>query len=376
MSHSVVPTLLILLLLDTSAFAHKPSDSYVRIQGGEAFLTVQWDISLRDLEFVVGLDTNQNGEITWGEVKTQRSAISAYAMSRLHVLADGLQCQLRCTDLLVNKHSDGTYVVLNLITDRPGDATRIEVKYNLLFDVDPTHRGLILYQSAALESTHVLSPENPSTVFQTTDLTLWKSFVDYTREGVWHIWIGFDHILFLICLLLPAVWDREKQDWHPALSFRTSFNGVLKIVTCFTLAHSITLWLAVMDYVTLPGKFIEATIAFSIVVTAINNFYPLLRISGCSLAFLFGLVHGFGFANVLLDLGLSNATLAVSLFGFNVGVELGQLAIVFVFFPIAYQIRATSFYRWAVFRTGSILIACVAVVWMVERIFNTEILGI
>ena len=90
---------------------------------------------------------------------------------------------------------------------------------------------------------------------------------------------------------------------------------VLKIVTVFTVAHSITLWLAVMEYVTLPAQLVESTIALSIVITALNNLYPVLPLSGWAIAFVFGLVHGFGFANVLIDLGLSSATLAVALLG-------------------------------------------------------------
>jgi hypothetical protein len=146
--------------------------------------------------------------------------------------------------------------------------------------------------------------------------------------------------------------------------------AVLKIVTVFTLAHSITLWLAVMEYVTLPGRLVEATIALSIVVTALNNLYPVLPLSGWAIAFVFGLVHGFGFANVLVDLGLSEGTLAVALFGFNVGVELGQMAIVLVFFPLAFMLRSTLFYRRLSLQVGSI-----AGLWMYERVFNAEILG-
>jgi hypothetical protein len=120
---------------------------------------------------------------------------------------------------------------------------------------------------------------------------------------------------------------------------------------------------------------VEATIALSIVVTALNNLYPVVPLAGWAIAFVFGLVHGFGFANVLIDLGLTDATLAVSLLGFNVGVELGQMAIVLVFLPIAYLLRGTFLYRSLVLRMGSLLIAVIAGLWMYERLFNTEILG-
>jgi len=367
--------LLLAWLLGTPALAHKPSDSYLTITGGGEQLTAKWDIALKDLEFLIGLDANQNGEITWGELKAMRPSITAHALSRLRITADGRDCNLKVTELLVTRHSDGTYAVLVLQTDCPGDAAVLNIHYNLLFDADPTHRGLVLYENGTISSTHVLSPSTPSLELRTGEVRLWQSFLDFVREGIWHIWIGFDHILFLLSLLLPAVLVLRERKWVPEESFHSACMSVLKIVTMFTLAHSITLWLAVMEYVTLPGQAVEATIAMSIVITSLNNLYPVLPLSNWVIAFLFGLVHGFGFANVLLDLGLSNVTLALSLLGFNVGVELGQIAIVLIFLPLAYLLRGTSFYRLLVFRIGSVLIAIIAGIWMFERTFNTEILG-
>ncbi len=374
-----LPLALCCLLCDV-ARSHKPSDSYLRIQGGQETLTAEWDIALKDLEFLIGLDADQNGEITWGELKSQREAITAHALSHLRLGYAQQECELKVVDLLVNQHSDGAYAVLKIETDCPGDAQVLRIQYSLLFDADPTHRGLVLYSNDhgdkdAIMSTHVLSPESPTIEIRTAETSLWHAFQDYVGEGVWHIWIGFDHILFLLCLLLPAVLILQDGQWKPVAAFRPAFSSVVKIVTTFTVAHSITLWLAVMEYVTLPSQMVEATIALSIVITALNNLYPVLALPGWLIAFAFGLIHGFGFANVLLDLGLSEVTLAISLLGFNVGVELGQLAIVVVFLPFAYLVRDTAFYRVVVFKLGSALIAIVALIWMYERLFNAEILG-
>ena len=365
----------IVLLSTRTASAHKPSDSYLRIYGGKDFLTAQWDISLKDLELLIGLDSNEDGEITWGELQESRDAIAAHGMSRLRLAVRGQTCELQVSDLKVNQHSDGNYAVLFLDTDCPGDTEVLTIEYNLLFDVDPTHRGLVLYENQTVNSTHVLSPEKSTLELHTGDAGLWRTLLEYIREGVWHIWIGFDHILFLLTLLLPTVYSRSGPAWEPVKNFRPVLRSVLKIVTVFTVAHSITLWLAVMEYVTLPSRLIESVIAFSIIVTSLNNLWPILRLSGWVIAFGFGLVHGFGFANVLLDLGLSNVTLGVSLLGFNVGVELGQLAIVLVFLPIAFLLKKTSFYRWAVFQFGSVVVALIAGIWLYERVFQAELLG-
>lgn len=367
--------LVIVAMIGSAAWAHKPSDSYLRITGGSDRLALEWDISIKDLEFLIGLDDDGDGEITWGELKAKQDAVTAHALSRLNISADGEPSELTLADFLVNQHSDGNYAVLVLDSSSPGDAAEINISYSLLFDEDPTHRGLVLYDNGDVTSTHVLSPNSPALDLVTSEATLWHSFVEYVKEGVWHIWIGFDHILFLLSLLLPAVLRRKEGEWASVDSFRPACMAVLKIVTVFTVAHSITLWLAVMEYVTLPGQMVEAVIAFSIIVTALNNLYPVLPLSGWAIAFAFGLVHGFGFANVLLDLGLSSTALGVSLLGFNVGVELGQIAIVLVFLPIAYALRDSSFYRLGIFKIGSAAIALIAAIWMVERVFNLEILG-
>jgi hypothetical protein len=365
--------LLLIWLWCSLALAHKPSDSYLRVTAGGERLAIEWDIALRDLELLIGLDANRNGEITWGEVKAQRQAIAAHALSRLHLTAAGEACDLKVAELLVTQHSDGAYVVLALETSCPGDVAVVTIDYNLLFDVDPTHRGLVLYADGPHTTTHVLSPGNSTLELRTGEGSIWHTLADYVREGVWHIWIGYDHILFLLSLLIPAVLVRRENRWHAVESFRPACMAVLKIVTVFTVAHSVTLWLAVMEYVTLPGRLVESTIALSIVITALNNLYPVLPLSGWAIAFVFGLVHGFGFANVLLDLGLSSLSLGVALLGFNVGVELGQIAIVLVFLPLAFLLRKTAFYRWAVLRLGSALVAIVGLLWLVERVFEVTI---
>lgn len=369
-------SLLLMVLGCSTAIAHKPSDSYLRVSGDAEFLTAEWDISLKDLEFLLGIDADQDGKITWRELKASRELIVAHALSRLKIEADGRDCNLQVSELKVTRHSDGSYAVLGLIADSPGDAETLRIEYTLLFDVDPTHRGLVLYSNGNSTSTHVLSPTEPSLELRAGESSLFNTFATYVREGVWHIWIGFDHILFLLALLVPAVFVLTERRWQPVEQFKPALRTATNVVTVFTVAHSITLWLAVMEYVSIPSQFIEATIAFSIVVTAINNIYPFLRVSSWVIAFTFGLIHGFGFANVLLDLGLSSVGLGVSLFGFNVGVELGQLAIVIACLPMAYLLRKTRLYELGVFKLGSLAVAIIGAIWMAERIFNVRILGI
>jgi hypothetical protein len=161
--------------------------------------------------------------------------------------------------------------------------------------------------------------------------------------------------------------------WLPATRFRDTFWDVFKVATSFTVAHSITLSLAALSVIALPSRLVESTIALSVVLAALNNIWPLVHGRRWTVAFGFGLIHGFGFASVLADLGLPRDVLLLALVGFNVGVELGQLAIIAAFLPVAYAMRGSWAYRRLVFVGGSATIALIAAVWMVERMFDLKL---
>ncbi|MDQ2989803.1 MAG: HupE/UreJ family protein, partial [Pseudomonadota bacterium] len=218
------------------------------------------------------------------------------------------------------------------------------------------------------------TPDSGRQSLQVAGASRWRQFFDYVKHGVWHIWIGFDHILFLLSLLLPAVLVWRERRWHGRDTFRASAFEVLKIVTAFTLAHSITLTLATLGVVALPSRFVESAIALSVVVAALNNVWPVITRRLAVLAFTFGLIHGFGFASVLLDLGLPKSALLLSLVGFNVGVEVGQLAIVALFLPLAFLAKNHAFYRKLVLVGGSSVIVAISMVWLVERALNLKII--
>jgi hypothetical protein len=363
---------LLFCLVAAGAAAHKPSDSYLTLERDGAALRARWDIALRDLDVAITLDANGDGEITWGEVRAKRDAIVAYALSRLDVRSGGVVCSLRPAPLLIDEHSDGAYAVLQLAGACPQPGPGLSVEYRLLFDLDPTHRGLLQYVEAGRVHSAIFSADARTRTLGAG--TSWQQLAAYLREGIWHIWLGFDHILFLLSLLLPAVLLRRGAEWHPAESFRAAFIDVAKIVTAFTLAHSITLTLAALGVVSLPSRWIESAIALSVVLAAINNVFPMVSHGRWLAAFAFGLVHGFGFAGALRDLGLPAGSLALSLFGFNVGVEIGQLGIVGVFLPAAFALRRTWTYRRVVLAGGSALIVVIAGIWLVERAFNLAFL--
>jgi hypothetical protein len=149
---------------------------------------------------------------------------------------------------------------------------------------------------------------------------------------------------------------------------------VLKIVTAFTIAHSITLSLAVTGVAQLPSRLVESVIAASVLLTAADNLWPFLPKKRWWVAFAFGLIHGFGFASVLLDLQLPASSLVTSLLGFNLGVEIGQLALVAALMPLAYALRHTRGYSMLALRTGSVAIAAISLGWLLERSMNVQLM--
>jgi hypothetical protein len=357
-----------------AAHAHKPSDSYLTLTVNGAVVEGQWDIALRDLDFAIGLDTNGDAEITWGEVRAKHAEIAAYAMPRLALSVAGKDCPSRIVGHLIDDHTDGAYAVLRFQATCEQAIDTLQARYALFFDIDPQHKGLLRLEYQGHSSAGIFSPEKATQQFTLSSPSKLAQFFDYGREGVWHIWIGFDHILFLLALLLPAVVFRKRRDWWAVEAFKPAFWSVLKIVTAFTVAHSITLTLATLGVVSLPSRWVESTIAASVVIAALNNVFPLFRERRWAMAFAFGLIHGFGFASVLSDLGLPQDALILALVGFNIGVEIGQLAIVSAFLPLAYLMRRTLVYRRLVLIGGSILIALLAMVWLVERVFDMKLM--
>ena len=373
------------LCVSSISHAHKASDSYLMLKLDGEKISGQWDIALRDLDLVLELDRNGDSVIDWGEVRSRHAEIAAYAMQNLELKSNSSAGNSTCTmsvgDQLINTHSDGAYAVLKLAATCPNSVAALTVNYRLLFEADAQHRGLLKLETPAKDgsgSPHVVSAvfpaDNATQTFTLASGSTLAQLGTYVVDGVRHIAIGFDHILFLVALLLPAVLVREGRSWVPVADMRTAFWSVLKIVTAFTIAHSITLSLASLDVVRLPSRLVESLIAASVLATALDNIWPFLPRKRWLVAFAFGLIHGFGFASVLADLNLPNSSLVVSLLGFNIGVEIGQLILVALVIPLAYLTRSSAAYPRFALQTGSVVIAAVSFGWLLERSLNLQLM--
>jgi hypothetical protein len=364
------------LAAPASGWAHKASDSYLRLQVDREKLTAQWDIALRDLDFAVGLDEDQDGAITWGEVRSREEQISAYALSRLTIRGDGHDCRLRNPGgLLIDHHTDGAYAVLRL-AGRCGNAPReIAVHYALLFDLDRQHRGLVRFSAGDVSGSAIFAPDRDRQQFALSVPGGWTAVGEYIAHGAAHIWRGLDHMLFLLSLVVPAVLVRGASGWRPATQVRAVALDIAQVVTAFTAGHAVTLTLSALGSIYVPARWAEAAIAASVLLAALNNVCPVVTANRWLLAGVFGLVHGLGFATVLQDLQLARPELLAALLGFNVGVELAQLTVVVAVLPVAWWWRARTAYRVGLVTGGSLAVALVALTWLAERAFNLRMLS-
>ena len=394
--HAVVG--LALLLAAGLADAHKASDSYLQITAAPGQLDVRWDIALRDLDVALDLDSDADGRLTWGEVRAAWPRIEAYAVQRLAI--DG--CPLAAVGRALERRNDGAYAVLMLRSSCTLPVGAARISYGLFADVDPTHRGIAKVQRPGQEVT--LSVLEPNAA---TGGTASRSAVSevsapasgpppssaaaisvdggsraapssgrwqFLLEGVRHILTGYDHVLFLLCLLLPSVLRRSAAGWQPVERLGQAVWPVVGIVSAFTVAHSITLALAALKVVSLTPAFIEPAIAATIVLAALDNVLPIFPVRRVVVAFFFGLIHGFGFAGVLAELNLPRADFAWALLQFNLGLELGQLAIVAVATTVLFALRRWHGYPRVVIGAGSAVAIGIGVLWLIERIGNVSIL--
>ena len=382
----IVGVCLGLSAMATTAFAHKSSDSYLQIDATPGRLDVRWDIALRDLDIALDLDADGDGKLTWREVKDAWPRIEAYALPRLAIAG----CELRTTGQGLERRNDGAYAVIRL-TSACTLAAEPAIAYTLFADVDPTHRGIAKIQrpgqpirlvvldpaksvaAAAAATTASGSASGVQATAASHDAAS-PSRWQFLNEGIRHILTGYDHVLFLLCLLLPAVMRRTPTGWQPVENLSQAILPVIGIVSAFTIAHSITLALAALKLVSLPSSFIEPAIAVTIMLAAIDNIWPIFPVRRIVVTFFFGLIHGFGFASVLSELNLPTADFAWALLQFNLGLEAGQLMVVGAATALLFGLRGWSGYRSVVIRGGSTVALAISALWFIERTANVKVL--
>lgn len=379
----------LLLLTPFSGYAHAPEQGFIFLRIYETDgIEGRFEIQAEDLNKIFGWDLLKEGN-NLNVITPHYEKLKDYFLlnSDFNSSNGSHRVTFKGIDILPTGLGDYIQLFFDLDNVDPLPDT-MDVTYNVAFKEAPKHRGFLTveynWKAGVINNESNISlyftPNSPTDTLDLTKVSIWKGFVAMIKQGVWHIWIGTDHIFFLIALILPAVVLRRRegqnvtllQRWEPVEKFKPAFLYIIKIITFFTIAHTITLSLAALQVISLPSWIVESIIAFSIGLAALHNIRPIFKGKDWLIAFVFGLFHGFGFASVLGDIGLKDEFLIYSLLGFNIGVEIGQLVIIASIFPILYLLRKRHIYPKIIFG-GSIFLIIASIYWIIERVFDVNL---
>lgn len=317
------------IFLPLKIFAHDAGMSSLNVEFADETLTVQADYSLREIK-KIPLSEAQAGIVLLVDGEKVESDVSRYDFNEKHAITF-------------------TQTFHNI------RGREIQLQSLLIPKLNTEHKQF-LYVRRADDKTilsEVLTAENNSVTIDFERLEPNNSFSKFLPIGIEHILFGYDHLLFLFALLLTV----------------KTFGEIAKIVTSFTVAHSITLSLATLNVIQISPMIIEPLIALSIVFVGLENLWKKQINKRWILTYFFGLIHGFGFASALQEIGIGKGIgVAIPLLSFNFGVEIGQIAVVLLLLPVLWKLHKSSFYLSRIVPIGSVLVALAGFYWLVVRI--------
>jgi hypothetical protein len=339
------------------SYAHQSSTAYLSINDKNGSVSGTLQIRFFDLDKKLGIDENQDGKLIWGETLSNNKTIKNYLLNNFSLFSGETDCQIIFSNKWqVNNFFNEGYLYLPIDTNCT-NAENLKITYSAFFDDIKNHK-LLIDSSLNQQQTNYLIKSNQQEVNIQTSNNWLTTVKDFTLEGIIHIWIGLDHILFLFCLLFACTLAKENKSY---------LRSVLIIVSLFTIAHSITLTAMALGWIQFSSKWIEAGIAATVLFSALNN---IIQISKriYLLTFSFGLLHGLGFASVLGELGIPSSQPWLAVAFFNIGVELGQVMIVLLILPLLIFVRKLSKHYQLWLKTGSGIIALISVYWLFQRL--------
>lgn len=344
----------ILLLLPGSVHAHEPGLSAVALHLADRELVAQLTFSRREIEALVPIDTNDDGVANATELTAARPHLNALAPRLIEIASDGRRLSVQTASVRLDT-SDALHV--HLMFPRY-TGSQLRIKSLILAELARGHRQHVSVYSAAGErlANRMLDANRAgfewSLAHQAKRPDSWP-FHQFLHLGVEHIITGYDHLLFLFALLVAC---------H-------SFWRAWRIITSFTIAHSITLALATFDWVQLPSSVVEPLIAVSIIYVGLENLWRRSLHRREWLTFGFGLIHGLGFASVLSELGMGSggSEVVVPLLAFNLGVELGQVVIALLLLPVLGKAQRLSPVYPGFATICSVLVILAGGYWLLER---------
>jgi len=270
----------------------------------------------------------------------------------------------------LDAHFNQPYLVLP-VNAQCAITGKLQIDYSAFFDYDSEHKLLLNLQTDEHAYSRVVDIKQRTLDIDVNNGNRWDTFREFLKQGAIHIWIGLDHILFLMCLLLATVFGLDKRSFQRSSKRYKSLGEnswqIVRVVTAFTLAHSITLAAVALNWIQVSSTWVEVAIAITVLVTAINNISPIVK-NITLVTFGFGLLHGMGFAGVLGELGLPSDQKLLTVLSFNVGVEFGQLVIIAAVLPFMFLINKYNLKPRLCLVGGSTAIAIIAAIWVAERL--------
>jgi hypothetical protein len=360
--------------------AHSAGHSYLYLQIYPDSVTGRFEIALSDLNPALGLSGTEL-EITADNLDQRIGFLQDYFLEHVSIFDGERELSIEYTthDLL---NAEGGYVLMPFTLgglDRVPDTLTFE--YAVLFDEDPDHHGFLLVEHNWATGTFanenqvslVFTPDSRRQDFDLTSSGRMRGFMALVHLGAEHMILGLDHVFFLLALLLPVALRREKNTWQPIETVQPVLWNVLVIVTAFAAAHLVALFLGALGLLRLPEALVETVIAGSTTLAALNLLFPIFCGRVWWIVFGLSLFHGMGFAGALMGLGAVDDHLGLSVLGFNLGIEIGQLLIVAVVVPVLYAVRRLDLYRNIVLKIAAVGMILVSGVWVVERAFGVDI---
>lgn len=357
---SLACVLWLFLVLSLPVQAHRSYESHLFLDLA-AEPTLRWEIETRNFETLFALDDNGNDIVSWSELSAHEAELLAYAGSAIAVRANGTESALTLAHPELKRVDDETYLVVQ-VQGLP--AERIEqfaLDYDLFFDMDPQQRLLLKVHTVQGDALYTMGPERRRLVIAPGYGSMLERFADFVLLGGEHIVSGYDHLVFLLMLVVAVLLSQNSAPGRPVVR-------LLKLVTAFSVAHSLTLMLTASGVIFLPPAGVELGIALTVLWAAMGNVLGRPHALSWPLVFLFGLIHGFGFANALREMELTAGDFITMMLGFNLGVEIGQVLMVVAVLPVLVLLRQCgAIYRF-ILRGISAFSVVAAVLWVVERV--------
>jgi hydrogenase/urease accessory protein HupE len=355
-------TIIFLLSYAQFSAAHAPglssADLMIKAQGVDAKIT----FALQDIEAFVPMDSDQDAEVTAAEQEAAKPKIAAWVMQGVQLTLDGQVVQPSAAGVVNFDEKNNAFIEFHY-TQTP--SKQLQLQANFLNKLPASHKQFATIKNEAgqgiaekmlSQADNLIALTLPVAGGSSPSAELSKSstFTDFLLLGIEHILTGYDHLLFLFSLLVVT----------------RSFWPAIKIITFFTIAHSITLGLAAFNVINIPSSIVEPLIAATIIYVGVENIIRGDHPKGRQwLTFFFGLVHGFGFAAVLREMGISSMETGIMLplFSFNLGVEIGQITVATIVLPIIWWLHKKPLIEPKLTPVCSIFASVAGAYWLIER---------